>query len=80
MLWVFDINETMLDLAPLDAVFEEAGLPGRRIDWFGLLIRTALVTTATGQYRDFGRPGRRHACRRRTAAIGCGVAVPSSAS
>lgn len=57
MLWVFDINETMLDLAPLDAVFEEAGLPGRRTDWFDLLIRTALVTTATGQYRDFGQLG-----------------------
>src|SRR5262245_35568260 len=52
MLWVFDINETMLDLAPLDAVFVESGLPGRRTDWFDLLIHAALVTTATGQYRD----------------------------
>jgi 2-haloacid dehalogenase len=57
MLWVFDINETMLDLAPLDAVFAEAGLSGRRTDWFDLLIHAALVTTATGQYRDFGQLG-----------------------
>jgi 2-haloacid dehalogenase len=57
VLWVFDINETMLDLAPLDAVFDEAGLPGRRTAWFDLLIHAALVTTATGQYRDFGQLG-----------------------
>lgn len=58
MLWVFDINETMLDLSPLDGLFERiAGSPGARREWFELLIRSALVTTAAGQYRDFGRLG-----------------------
>ena len=58
MLWVFDVNETMLDLSPLDAVFERiAGSPDARREWFELLVRSALVTTAAGQYRDFGRLG-----------------------
>ena len=58
MLWVFDINETMLDMAPLDGVFERlAGSPDARREWFELLIRSALVATAAGQYRDFGRLG-----------------------
>jgi 2-haloacid dehalogenase len=58
VLWVFDINETMLDLSALDAVFERiAGSPAARREWFELLIRTVLVTTAAGQYRDFGQLG-----------------------
>jgi 2-haloacid dehalogenase len=58
MLWVFDVNETMLDLSPLDDVFAaHTGAPQLRTHWFDLLIRTALVTTATGGYRDFGQLG-----------------------
>lgn len=50
MLCVFDINETLLDLTPLDEVF---GSPETRREWFALLIHTALTVTATGGYRDF---------------------------
>lgn len=47
---VFDINETLLDLAPLDDVL---GGPDVRTRWFDLVIHTALVVTASGDYRDF---------------------------
>ncbi len=58
MLLVFDVNETMLDLSPLDVVFGRlAGSPGARREWFELLIRSALVATAAGEYRDFGQLG-----------------------
>ncbi|MEP6649080.1 MAG: HAD family hydrolase [Lapillicoccus sp.] len=54
MLLVFDINETLLDLAPMDDVL---GGSDRRRDWFGLVIRTAMVSAATGDYRDFAELG-----------------------
>ncbi|MGH3750550.1 MAG: hypothetical protein ACRDT8_24515, partial [Micromonosporaceae bacterium] len=58
MLWVFDINETMLDLAPLDEVFaRHAGTAAARREWFDLLIHTALVTTTAGRYEDFSQIG-----------------------
>lgn len=50
MLCVFDVNETLLDLAPMDAVL---GGPELRREWFGLAIHTVLTVTATGGYRDF---------------------------
>ena len=54
MLCVFDINETLLDLAPLDDVFvEPTGSPSARREWFDLVIHTALTVTAAGGYRDF---------------------------
>ncbi|HEV8571176.1 MAG TPA: haloacid dehalogenase type II [Actinoplanes sp.] len=58
MLWVFDVNETMLDLSPLDEVFaKHTGVPHLRTRWFDLLIRAALATTAAGSYRDFAQLG-----------------------
>jgi 2-haloacid dehalogenase len=58
VLWVFDLNETMLDLSPLDAVFQRlVGSPDARREWFDLLIRSVLVATAAGQYRDFSGLG-----------------------
>ncbi|WP_051799285.1 haloacid dehalogenase type II [Catenuloplanes japonicus] len=58
MLWVFDVNETLLDLAPLDDVFaRHTGAAELRATWFDLVIRTALTTTAAGEYRDFGQIG-----------------------
>src|SRR2546430_15001420 len=66
MLWAFDINETLLDLAPLDEVFaRHTGRPGLRAEWFDLLIRTALVITASGGYQDFAALGA--ACARNVA-------------
>lgn len=58
MLWVFDVNETMLDLSPLDEVFaEHTGASHLRTRWFDLLIHAALATTAAGEYRDFAQLG-----------------------
>jgi 2-haloacid dehalogenase len=52
---VFDVNETLLDLAALDPHFERAfGDPGAREGWFQQLIQSALVTIATGRYHQFG--------------------------
>lgn len=50
MLYVFDVNETLLDLAGLD---DTLGGEQNRCSWFDLVIRTALVCAATGAYRDF---------------------------
>lgn len=58
MLLVLDINETMLDISPIDAVLAElVGQQGLEVEWFELMIRTALVCAASGQYRDFGELG-----------------------
>jgi 2-haloacid dehalogenase len=54
MLAVFDVNETLLDLAALDDMFAElTGSAAARQEWFDLLIHTALTVTATGAYRPF---------------------------
>ncbi len=50
MLCVFDVNETLLDVAALDDVI---GSPETRREWFDLVIHTALTITASGGYRDF---------------------------
>lgn len=56
---VFDVNETMLDLAALDPPFERVfGRPGVRREWFSQLLQSALVATITDAYTDFGTIGR----------------------
>lgn len=50
MLYVFDVNETLLDLGGLD---DTLGGEANRRTWFGLVIQAALVSAATGVYRDF---------------------------
>jgi 2-haloacid dehalogenase len=56
--YVFDVNETLLDLQALDPVFERVfGDAAAREQWFGQFIQSALVTIATGRYRDFGSIG-----------------------
>lgn len=53
--YMFDVNETLLDLAALDPHFERAfGDPSAREAWFQQLIQSALVTIATGRYHQFG--------------------------
>ncbi len=51
----FDVNETLLDLRALDALFEEllasAELRGQ---WFAQMLQLAFVGGLTGQYMDFG--------------------------
>jgi 2-haloacid dehalogenase len=56
---VFDVNETLLDLAALDGEFERLfGDRGVRVTWFGQLLQSAMVATITDRYRDFGTVGR----------------------
>jgi 2-haloacid dehalogenase len=53
--YVFDVNETLLDLRALDAHFGRAfDDPGAREAWFQQLIQSALLTITTGRYHDFG--------------------------
>jgi 2-haloacid dehalogenase len=55
MLCVFDVNETLLDLAGLDGYFADRfGDPGVRPAWFDRLIYSALTVTAAGGYEQFG--------------------------
>ena len=56
--YVFDVNETLLDLGGLDEAFRRAfGDPGVRELWFQQLIHGALITVATGRYHDFASIG-----------------------
>lgn len=53
---VFDVNETLLDLAPLGEVFAALfGDAGTRKQWFASMLHWSTVTTLTGEYRDFGQ-------------------------
>jgi 2-haloacid dehalogenase len=55
---VFDVNETLLDLSALDPHFERVfGNAAVRQEWFGQMIHSALVSTVTGAYSDFGSVG-----------------------
>jgi len=55
---VFDVNETLLDLGAMGPHFERIfGDPQVRRLWFGQLLQSALVSTVTGVYTDFGRVG-----------------------
>lgn len=55
---VFDVNETLLDLAALDPLFERAfGSAAARREWFGLMLQYAFALTAIGEYRTFGEHG-----------------------
>jgi 2-haloacid dehalogenase len=52
---VFDVNETLLDLAAMDPHFERIfGDPSLRVTWFTQMISSALVATVTGAYHPFG--------------------------
>ena len=52
---VFDVNETLLDLAAMDPHFERVfGDAGARQAWFNQMIQSALVATVTGAYSQFG--------------------------
>ena len=52
---VFDVNETLLDLAAMDPHFERVfGDAALRPVWFAQMIQSALVATVTGAYHPFG--------------------------
>ena len=55
---VFDVNETLLDLAGLDPIFARIfGRAGGRQEWFGQVLQSALTATVTDAYADFGGIG-----------------------
>jgi 2-haloacid dehalogenase len=50
----FDVNETLLDLAPLDPLFEETfGDAALRQQWFGQMLQLSFVGGLTDRYVDF---------------------------
>ena len=56
---VFDVNETLLDLAALDPFFERVfGEAQVRHDWFAEMLRSAFIATITHTYIDFGTLGK----------------------
>ncbi|RZJ57760.1 MAG: haloacid dehalogenase type II [Hymenobacter sp.] len=55
---IFDINETLLDLAPLrEAVNKAFGDPSGFRQWFGLLLQHSQTATLTNQYFNFSTIG-----------------------
>ncbi len=55
---VFDVNETLLDMAALDPHFERIfGDASARQAWFGQFLACWLTETVTGAYTDFGTIG-----------------------
>ena len=55
---VFDVNETLLDLAALDEHFERAfGDAAVRQQWFMQMLQSAFVATITDAYVPFGEIG-----------------------
>lgn len=51
---LFDVNETLSDLEPLRARFEQVGAPGELLErWFAGTLRDGFALTAAGAYADF---------------------------
>jgi 2-haloacid dehalogenase len=51
---VFDVNQTLSDMAPMSRRFEEVGLPGRTATlWFASLLRDGFALTAAGGQERF---------------------------
>jgi 2-haloacid dehalogenase len=50
----FDVNETLLDLSPLDPLFERTfGSGALRAQWFAQMLQLGFVGGLTGRYVDF---------------------------
>jgi len=55
---VFDVNESLLDLAPLQQPFADAyGKPDAMKTWFATLLQYSNVATLTEDYHPFGELG-----------------------
>ncbi|MGI5286772.1 haloacid dehalogenase type II [Nonomuraea polychroma] len=53
---IFDVNETLTDMEPLRARFEDVGLPGHLMDtWFASVLRDGFALAAAGGYAEFAR-------------------------
>ena len=56
---IFDVNETLSDMAPLAERFEDVGASGRLLPtWFAGVLRDGFALTAAGAYADFGSVAR----------------------
>ncbi|MBM9504334.1 haloacid dehalogenase type II [Actinacidiphila acididurans] len=52
---LFDMNETLSDMAPLRSRFKEIGLPGHlAATWFAGVLRDGIALTAAGGWASFG--------------------------
>src|SRR5438477_11321288 len=52
---LFDVNETLLDLAALDSRFARVFGDARvRREWFNTMLQSAFLLTITGPYQPFG--------------------------
>lgn len=57
-LLVFDVNETLSDMAPLSARFEDVGAPAHLAKlWFAELLRDGFALTASGAMESFATLG-----------------------
>ncbi|GAA1448767.1 haloacid dehalogenase type II [Mycobacterium cookii] len=57
-LLVFDVNETLSDMAPLSARFEDVGAPAHLAKlWFAELLRDGFALTVAGDLRPFAAVG-----------------------
>jgi 2-haloacid dehalogenase len=53
---IFDVNETLTDMEPLRARFEDVELPGHLMDiWFAGVLRDGFAITAAGGYAEFAQ-------------------------
>ncbi len=51
---VFDVNETLLDMTPLDDVFQDLfGDKSLRQAWFSSMLQWSAISTLSRRYRDF---------------------------
>ncbi|MFD1936842.1 MULTISPECIES: haloacid dehalogenase type II [Nonomuraea] len=51
---IFDVNETLTDMEPLRARFEDVGLSGELMDtWFASVLRDGFALAAAGGYAEF---------------------------
>jgi 2-haloacid dehalogenase len=74
---IFDVNETLLDVAALDPFFARVfGDAGARREWFNQMIQSALTATVIDAYADFGAIGR---AALRMVAARHGVVLPQEA-
>lgn len=56
---IFDVNETLSDLSPLRARFEDVGAPAHLMPtWFAGVLRDGFALTAAGAYADFAAVAR----------------------
>jgi 2-haloacid dehalogenase len=60
---IFDVNETLSDLSPLAARFEDVGAPGDLLaTWFAATLRDGIALAAAGSYADFRDVARANLC------------------